>query len=112
MTGDVIIREAAPDEYDRAAALIAETFEYHRRALPDIFRHTSTPPPTRELVEDLVNEGYGGFFIAEHGDEVVGFLTVRLLAARGVAFLVSRRWAQVETLGVSEAWKGQGIGRR
>lgn len=112
MGDEVRIREAGPPEYPRCLDVIRETFEYHLRALPDIFRPTDTPPPSLQLIEDLVDGGAGAFFIAEHGSEVVGIATVRLLATRGVSFLLPRTWGQVDTLGVAEAWRGRGIGRR
>lgn len=106
----VTVREAGPRDYRRSYPVIRETFEFHRAALPDIFRETHRAPPTKELIEDLVYGGDGAFLIAESDSEVVGFLTIRLAVTRDVAFLVPRRWAMVENIGVTAAWQGKGVG--
>jgi ribosomal protein S18 acetylase RimI-like enzyme len=107
----VTVREAGPRDYRRAYPVLRETFELHRAHLPDIFQETHQVPPTRDFLEDMVYGGEGAFFLAEAGTEVVGALTVRLAASRSAPFLVPGRRAVVDTLGVTRAWRGRGIGR-
>lgn len=112
MEREIAIREGGPSDHHRAASVIRETFDYHLHALPHIFRATDDPPPTEVYIDDLVSSGSGAFLLAEHEGTPVGIATVRLLETREVSFLVARRWAQVETLGVLERWRGHGVGRK
>lgn len=109
---EIIIREGTPDDVERAWAVRAETFEFHRsQAVPQHFRATDSPPPTRPFIDRLLATGEGALLLAEVGDEVIGFATIRVGDAPDEPFWMPARVAFVDSLGVLETWRGRGAGR-
>jgi ribosomal protein S18 acetylase RimI-like enzyme len=104
------IRQATLEDYPRLHDVLASTLRFHAQAQPDVFRPDGTPPPSREFVAALLEEGRGAVFIAEHGGAVVGFLTIRRVQA-DQPFQVPRRHGAIDNVGVAPAWRRQGIGR-
>src|SRR5690348_4918141 len=108
----ITVREGTLADLARAADVCAETFEFHRRsAVPQHFRATDSPPPTRRFIADLLATGSGAFLLAEAEGEVVGFATVRVGDAPDEPYWQPARVAFVDSLGVLEAWQGRGAGR-
>jgi GNAT superfamily N-acetyltransferase len=108
---DITIRAAAPEEYGRAYGVIRETLQYHVAIVPERFRDSESPGPSRDVVADLVKTGTGAIFHAEQGHVIGAFLVVRLLVP-GVSFLTAETLATVDALGVTQEWRGRGVGRR
>jgi ribosomal protein S18 acetylase RimI-like enzyme len=108
----ITVREGTLADLTRAHAVRAATFEFHhRQAVPQHFRATDSPPPTREFIADLLAQGNGAFLLAEAEGEVIGFATVRAGDAPDKPFLQPARVAVVDSLGVLDAWQGKGAGR-
>lgn len=97
--------------YDRAQEVIADTFEFHQQAVPEFFRSTNTPPPTKQFITELLESG-GALFFAQDQDSMVGFLTVRVQRTPDEPYVSPGRQAIVDNLGVRADWRRQGIGRK
>ena len=110
--GDITVRPGTVEDYPRAHEVIAETFAFHRQAVPQFFRETDAPPPTRAAIEELLGHGEGAWFLAEQQGRVVGFVTIRLRPASHEPSLVPEVRAVVESLGVLQPWRRCGIGRQ
>lgn len=108
----ITIRTAMLSEYPRLAAVLSETLAFHQEAVPQVFRVTDRPPPSREFVAGLLEDGSGALFIAEDDEQLVGFLTVRVGDSREIPYLVPGRRAVVDNLGILSAWRGLGLGHR
>jgi diamine N-acetyltransferase len=106
------IRQGTVEEYPQAREVISETFDFHRQAAPEFFRATDSPPPTPAVIEDVLRDGHGAWFLAEADGRIVGFATVRLRPAADEPFLVPEVRAHVESLGILPAWRRRGIGQR
>jgi diamine N-acetyltransferase len=104
------VRSAAPYDYDALCALIKEIDDYHRVAEPHFFReHLGVPRPLQWLMDILANPEMT-LLVAERDDKIVGFLWGILRSAPDTPFHVPRRYMLVDMLGVTEAYRGQGIG--
>lgn len=110
MEGEMTIRAATLEDYPRLRAVLIGTLAFHCQALPDVFRTTDTPPPSREFVTDLVSQGKGTLLIAEQEDDVVGFLTIRAVAV-DQPYLIPRRYGVIDNVSVTAVRRRQGIGR-
>lgn len=106
------IRPGTVEDYPQAREVISETFAFHQQAAPEFFRATDSPPPTRAVIEGLLSDGHGAWFLAEVDGRIAGFATVRLRPAADEPFLVPEVRAHVESLGILPAWRRRGIGQR
>jgi ribosomal protein S18 acetylase RimI-like enzyme len=108
----ILIRPGTVEDYPRVREVIAETFAFHQQATPEFFRTTDSPPPTPTIIEGLLRDGQGAWFLAEADGRIVGFVTIRLRHAAHEPFLVPEVRAHVESLGILPAWRRRGIGRK
>lgn len=105
------VRGAAPFDYDALCAVIKEIDDYHQRALPHFFRQNlGVARPLSWLMDILANPEMT-LLVAEVEGNIVGFLWGILRAAPDTPLHMPRRWLLVDMLGVSEAYRGQGVGR-
>ena len=99
---NVPIRPGTPDDLPQALALIQELAEFERE-----------PEAVETTVESMQQEGFDSdrpvfeFFVAEDGDKIVGL---------ALYFYSYSTWKgkclYLEDLIVTEAYRGQGLGRR
>jgi len=106
----ITIRIASLDEFERIRDVRVETLHHHVERIPERFQETDDPPPTREFIANILAENHGALLIAEFDDAVVAFLTVRI-STPDASYLVPDVCGTVDTLGVKEEWRGQGVGR-
>jgi len=106
----IVVRATTLEDYSRVGDVLADTLEFHRQALPDVFRLTNTPPPTADFITDLLREGTGAFLVAEAEGAVIGFLTIRA-AVVDQPYLVPRRVGIIDNVGVAPAWRHHGVER-
>lgn len=108
----ISIRHGTAGDYPRAAAVIAATFAFHRRAAPEFFAETDAPPPSCAAIEDLLRDGDGMWLLAWDGEVVVGFVTIRLRSGPYEPSQTPETRAIVDSLGILPAYRRRGIGRR
>jgi ribosomal protein S18 acetylase RimI-like enzyme len=99
------------EDYARAREVIADTFVFHQQAVPEFFRATDTPPPTRQFITELIENG-GALFLAQDGEVVVGFLTIRVRQAPDELYLAPVCEAIIDNLGIKTDRRRQGIGQK
>jgi diamine N-acetyltransferase len=106
------IRPGTVEDYPQPSEVLAETFTLHQQAMPEHFRATDSPPPTRAVIEELLRDDHAAWFLAEADGRIVGFVTLRLRPASHELFLVPEARAIVESLGILPAWRRRGIARQ
>src|SRR5262249_27927060 len=84
----ILVRLGTVEDYPKAHEVIAETFAFPQQAVPEFFHATDSPPPTRNVIEELLRDGRGAWFVAEHEGRIVGFITIRLQPPAHEPFMV------------------------
>jgi ribosomal protein S18 acetylase RimI-like enzyme len=107
----VRIRPGTIEDYPQTYEVLAETFSFHQRAVPEQFHETDSPPPTRAAIEEVLRDGQGAWFLAEEEGRIVGFVTLRLRPEAHEPYLTPEVRALVDSLGVLPAWQHHGIAR-
>lgn len=104
---EVVIRNAAPDDYVSAAGIMNQVHQLHAAWRPDIFNPNASP---------LSPEGFakaaerGTFFVAEAEGRVVGIMELAFRHTEDPA-LVSRTVLFIDSMAVDRRYRGMGIGR-
>ncbi len=99
----VTVRAAEPEDVDVVTTLHLELRDHHGRLQPDNIRYDVETEGWRQITQGAIEEGR--VWIAEAAGKVVGFMTLEF---------VEKPWGiscEVETLVVSEARRGSGVGR-
>jgi ribosomal protein S18 acetylase RimI-like enzyme len=107
---DVQIRDATDDDLDDLADLLVEVNDAHADALPHIYRRISADADAVAFLRFLLSEEEARVFVAEAADRIVGYLALRVAQAPSTPLHVPRRWIVVDTVGVRETARRQGIG--
>ena len=107
----MVIRKATLDDYDELCALIAEVDELHRINLPKRFREPEGPTREWDYFRPLVMDEDVGLFVVEQDGVLVGFVQVVVRDSRDIPILVPRRYAFIDSILVTEEFRGAGIGR-
>ncbi len=109
----VTIRKAGSGDYGACARLVSEIHALHAEHEPWLFR---IPDDGRVWTEEdyhaMTTEPGSVVLLAEVGGAVVGFAQLVLRQAPDLAMFVPRITCSVESIGVTAAWQGQGIGRQ
>jgi len=108
---EVVIREAAADDYEVLCGLFDEVDALHRANLPQLFREPTGPVLEQETYRRLLADENVGLFVAEVNKRAVGFVHAVMRDTPAIPILVPRRYAIVDGLGVKSDFRGGGIGR-
>jgi ribosomal protein S18 acetylase RimI-like enzyme len=108
---EVVIREAAAEDYDVLCDLFDKVGAHHRDNLPHIFQVPSGPVWEQEYYRGLLTDEDVGLFVAQVNKRVVGFVHAFIRDTPTTPILVPRRYAIVDSLGVKSDFRGGGIGR-
>jgi len=107
------IRQAIPSDWKRIQDLNRQIFEYELQVEP-----TSNLefPYTDEAVSYFKRAAEArdshAAFVCEDNSDVIGYAIVKLIPPQELTHRVGVRLAQVHTLSVDKAYRGQGIGKR
>lgn len=104
------IRDADPADAKALANLLAEVNDLHADALPDRFRAVPAGMDLEAMLRDQFGQTENTAFVALQTDAPVGYLLARLREAPPAPITVPRRFAEIDTLVVGSAVRGQGIG--
>ncbi len=107
---EVTMRRARMDDYQRLCELFAEVDALHVERFPELFR-MAQPARDREYIRQILEDELSAIFVAEAAGELAGFVQVMVRDAPPVEVMVPRRFAVVDTLGVSEKHRRLGIGK-
>jgi ribosomal protein S18 acetylase RimI-like enzyme len=107
----MIIRRATMNDYRGLCAILDEVDAQHREALPHVFRTPNGPARGKAYVASILEDDNARIWVAEQDGEIVGMVHVAVRQTRDLPILVPRRYAVIENLGVSMAFRRRGIGR-
>ena len=107
----MLIRPAAPSDFEAYTALFLEINDYHAEAVPHIFRSIRTPPRSRDEYEAILEDPTQAIFVAEVDGAVAAYLHLVLREAFAHPIMVPRRYVVVDTVTVAAAHRRQGIAR-
>jgi len=111
MRRDVTVRRGALSDYEALGVVFDEAEEYHRTALPQIFREPDDRFPSRTLFDSWVRADDAEVFVAAHVGELVGFTAVQHSQTLEADALRSRKLAVVGLLAVRSSARRLGAGR-
>ncbi|MCY0386120.1 GNAT family N-acetyltransferase [Robbsia sp. Bb-Pol-6] len=111
MHAAVTYRPAVASDLPAICELGQSLNSIHHRARPDIYRDACSDPQRDSAHWEIsLQGGDHAAFVAERASLAVGFITVQL--SRPTSPLMQPlRFAQIRSVGVSDAQRGQGIGR-
>jgi shikimate dehydrogenase len=105
------IRQATADDYERLCALWAELDALHSERLPQLFQQAAGPARAQDYYAGLLADENAAMFVAEAGDALAGFVHVLVREPAPMPIFVPRRYAVVDGLAVTAAFRHQGVGR-
>ena len=107
----ISLRKATVDDYNNLCELFDEIDSLHRNHLPHRFQKASGPAREHNYYSGLIADENVGFFVAEMGDELVGFGHVIVSDTPAFPIFVPRRYATVDSIVVKSGFRERGIGR-
>lgn len=112
---DTIIRPAQPQDEEILVALHLEEIRFHEEYTPYSRIVPAIEPAFRQRLArlwrgDLVEDGAPLLLVAEQAGQVIGFTENWLSPMQG-SWFKNGRYAYLNSVGVSEAARGKGIGR-
>lgn len=108
---EIKIRTAAAEDYKRLCELFDEVDALHRAKLPHIFEGPDGPVREHDYYLEWISDEKVGLFLAELGEKTVGFVHIVLNDTPAIPIFVPRRYAVVDSIGVSSKFQNRGIGR-
>ena len=108
---EISIRKATSNDYNSLCKLFDEIDSLHRDHLPHIFQKPSSTSRKRDYYLGLITDENVGFFVAEIGKKLVGFVHAIIRDSPDMPIFIPRRHAIVESVLVKSGFQNRGIGR-
>jgi ribosomal protein S18 acetylase RimI-like enzyme len=108
----VRVRKATRDDYTSVCELFDEIDALHRDNLPHLFQKPGGAAREQDYYLDLVADENVGFFVANSGGTLVGFVHAMVRDTPAIPVLLPRRHAIVDCIVVRAGFQDQGIGSR
>src|SRR5574341_634152 len=105
------IRPMTLDDFDALCVLLEEIHAYHVEGVPHIFRMPQGPVIRHDVFAEKLGDPDQLFLLAFDGSAVIGFLWAIIRPYDDTDTTIARRMLFVETLGIGERYRGQGVGR-
>jgi ribosomal protein S18 acetylase RimI-like enzyme len=102
-------REATVQDLAGICALGAEVNALHNAAWPDLFVAEIAPEKSQEVWRSSLGQAGATTFVAATDSALAGFVTVAIVDEASPLFR-PMSYAKVGTVGVTEGFRGQGIG--
>lgn len=109
---EINFREATADDYEDLFELFDEIDTLHRNHLPRRFQKAGGPAREQDYFSELIDNENIGFFVAEMGDEMVGFVHIIVRDTPPIPIVIPRRYAIVDSIVVKSSFQKRGIGRK
>ena len=109
---EVRVRKATDADYEALCELFDEVDALHRDYLPDIFQKPEGPVRQRDYYRELIGDEDVGLFVAEAGENIIGFVHAAVRDAPAIPVFVPRRYAIVDSIAVKSGFRNRGIGQR
>ncbi|MGD8406029.1 MAG: GNAT family N-acetyltransferase [Anaerolineales bacterium] len=104
-------REATAADYKNLFDLFDEIDTLHRDNLPRRFKKANGPAREQDYYLELIDNENTGLFVAEMGEELVGFVKVIVRDTPPIPIILPRRYAVVDSIVVKSGFQKHGIGR-
>lgn len=108
---DISVRKATTDDYDALCVLSDEIDALHRDHLPHIFQKPNGAAREYDYYSELIADENVALFVAEAGENLVGFVHAILRDTPAFPVFVPRHYAIVESIVVKARFQNHGIGR-
>ncbi|MPX91509.1 GNAT family N-acetyltransferase [Salinivibrio sp. VYel1] len=103
------VRRASVEDLDAIFALNVQIGDMHHQHAPHLF---ATPGPSgRAFLQKALQEADKYFWVAEHQNKVIGFLSARLESFEHIPHLVDDPMCHVNTIVVDRDARGTGAGK-
>jgi ribonuclease HI/GNAT superfamily N-acetyltransferase len=104
------VRQATPADFPALFPVFAEMDEIHARALPRIFKITDPHQMAEHLSSGQAEES-SVLLVAEDRGKMVGFIRLKIEHTPDNPLLQPRRYAKINDLGVTAAYRRRGVGQ-
>jgi diamine N-acetyltransferase len=108
---DFSIRQATEKDYAGLNALFEEIDEYHREALPQIFRKPDGPSRTRDFLLGVLAEQNAVIFIAETQNLIIGLVYAYIRSIPEIPIRIPCRVGEIDQLIVKQEYRRYGVGQ-
>ena len=106
------IRETVPTDYSGLVPIAAEVHMLHYAAHPSIFQPVERASPLpRVYFDELLADDMSTIQVAEIAGAIVGFVIVKVFDTPPIETLVPRRILSINSMVVTGAQRGKGIGQ-
>jgi GNAT superfamily N-acetyltransferase len=105
------IRQAAERDYTGLNALFEEIDEYHRKALPQIFRKPNGPARTRKFIAGVLADQHAVIFIAETRARIIGLVHAYFRVIPDIPIRIPCRAGDVDAIIVMQKYRRHGVGK-
>jgi GNAT superfamily N-acetyltransferase len=115
-TGDITIRQAGERDVEALCDLYFEFHAFHVRGMPDRLAELSASDPEerrklRDRIRAVLSGDRSSVWVATRGTRMIGLAEVYIRESEPDLARISRRFGHLQSLVVTEANRGQGIGR-
>lgn len=110
---DYTIRAMVEDDFPRVNRLLLEIHAYHVAGVPFFFRlpERAADVIPNDLIRGKLGDPEALVLVAEAGEAIIAVLWANVRVREAGPAIHAGRWAHVEALGVTEMWRGRGVGR-
>jgi ribosomal protein S18 acetylase RimI-like enzyme len=108
---EISVRKATADDYIAWCNLYDELDAWHRHHLPHLFQKPAGPVREEDYYIGLLADEDGTVFVAQAGEELVGFVHVAVMQAPDIPVFVPRRYASVDSVVVKQGFQNHGVGK-
>jgi GNAT superfamily N-acetyltransferase len=106
----VLVRRGALADLAAIRGLMAEVDEFHREALPWLFRRAEGAADDDELADFVSKPEHAAFVAEPPSGGLAGALLVLIRSPRALSIVRRARIAEIDALAVTRAFQRQGVG--
>ena len=109
---DIVIRNAVLQDYDDLCRLFDQVDTIHCEQFPAIYRKAAGPIRSIEEIQSILEDGQQCIMAACEQGKVIGLLHGFIRDTPVHPMLVMRTFAKIDSMGVDQAYKRQGVGHK
>jgi ribosomal protein S18 acetylase RimI-like enzyme len=104
------IRYAKLEDYEGVCRLFAEGDDFHRQALPHLFREAS-PARTEDFFKGYIGNARAHILVAESGMQLLGLIEFHVVVKPEHLIMFPRTYVFVDSLTVQQQARRHGVGQ-
>jgi diamine N-acetyltransferase len=108
---DFSIRKAVENDFAGLNALLEEIDEYHRKALPQVFRKPDGPARTREFLSGALADENAVIFVAEIKGQLIGLVYAYVRSIPDIPIRIPCRVGEIDMIVVAQKYRRCGAGK-